>query len=152
MPNARKIVRSWQLILSSQRWITGRDFGVVPKKLENRKNPLFWEESTLPQEPGAIGILETIDGIAKHSRVTQIQDRIFIVTLSRGRSIWKQLVQVGIANIAEPGVMVSRIYAGGGALQFGEKGQAGPCDAHVVHGLVVTAFRRNQIRGLKDIG
>ena len=47
---------------------------------------------------------------------------------------------------------MSGIDTGRRALQFSEQRQAGPCDPHVVHGLVVAAFGRDHIRRFKNIG
>src|SRR5882757_9782663 len=122
MSNPRKIARARQLILCSCRWIARCNFGVIPKKFEDGNDPLFREESALPQKPGAIRILEAIDGIAQQCGVAKIQNRVFIVAFSRRRSIWQELIQVGVANIGEDRIVVSWIYTGSGALQLRKQG------------------------------
>ena len=47
---------------------------------------------------------------------------------------------------------MSRIGAGGSALQFRQQRKRGPRNAHVVHGFVIAAFRRGKVCGLANIG
>ena len=110
MSYAGKIVLPRQLILAGKRWIARRDFRVVPKELENRKGPLFWEEAALAKEPRAVGILKAIDGVPENGSVAQIQNWIFVITFARGCAVREQLVQVSVPNIAKQGVMVRGIY------------------------------------------
>src|SRR5260370_41990342 len=105
-----------QLTLAGERWIARCDLRVVPKELENRKGPLFWEETALAQKPRAVWILKSIDGITKNGSVAQIQNWIFVITFARGRAIRKQFVQVGVSNITKQGVVVSGIDTGRCAL------------------------------------
>ena len=82
MSYARKIVLPRQLTLAGERWIARRDLRVVPKELKNRYRPLFWEEAALAQEPRAIRILKSIDGVTENGSVAQIQNWIFVITFA----------------------------------------------------------------------
>src|SRR5215469_3012791 len=119
MSYAREILLPGQLILAGQYWIARCNFRVVPKELENGNGPLFGEETTVAQEPCAVGIFEAIDGVTENGRVAQIQNWIFVIALARGRAVREQLVQVGVSNISKHRVMVRGIDTGCRALQFG---------------------------------
>src|SRR3954447_2266161 len=140
-----------QLALAGKRWIAGCDFRVVPKELQNWQRPLLWEEATVAQEPRAVRIFESVDGVTKNGSVTRIQNWIFVVTFARGRPIGEQLVEVSVSNIAKHGVVVRGIYPSLRALYFSEQGQAGPCDPHVIHGFVIATFGRDHIRCLQNV-
>src|SRR5437667_8237168 len=73
MANPRKIALAGQLTFSSESRISRCNFWVVPQKFQNREHPILAEKTGLAEKPGAIRILETIDGIAQQSRVSRVQ-------------------------------------------------------------------------------
>src|SRR5882672_11105899 len=120
MANPWKVTLARQLAFSGESRISRRHFWVVPQKFQNRQHPILAEKTALAEKPRAIRVLEAIHGIAQQSGVSRIQNRIFVIALTRGCAIGKQFVEIGVANIPEQLEVMSWINALRGPLEFRE--------------------------------
>src|SRR5438094_7315180 len=102
--------------------------------------------------PRAIRIFEAIYRVTQQGGVSRIENRILIVTLAGGRAVGKKLVKVSVADVAKDRIVMCGVNARCGAPKFSNQNQRRPRNSHVVHGLVVAAFRSDNLRNVEHIG
>src|ERR1700675_1633754 len=123
MPYAREVALARQLVFVCPCGLARRDFGIIPQKFQHRQHPVLRKEPAFAQKPRAVWVLESVHRIAQQSRVPRIENRVFVVTLSRGCAVREQLVQVGISNVAENWKLMGWINSRGGPLKFRQQNQ-----------------------------
>src|SRR6185369_3012306 len=152
MTDAAKEIGTRNLGARAVSGISGSHVWVIPKKLSNGNTPLRSRRpTTLAQHPRGVRILETVDRIAETDVVFPLQVGKLVIVVASSGAVRQNFVEISVGVMLKERITQRRITVSRSAQQLGHHCQRRKRDALIVHRLMITTVRSDEVREVEDV-